>query len=126
MKRSIFISIILIGFASCNFYEKENQSTNIISRNFDDSFNDSLMPFWYTHQAAHPDRFQIVKDSNDANNDLLKVYLTKLDTVAKGLRSEIIIKPKDSFGYLNKHSFRFKFPKSFFEKEERYSVKSMA
>ena len=91
-------------------------------REYNDKWQDSFQPFWYTHQVAHPDRLKFVEDPDNQNNDLLRVSLQKFDTIAKGYRSEIIIKPKDSFGYLNKHSFRFKFPKSFFEKEEKKGV----
>ncbi|RDK88508.1 heparin lyase I family protein [Marinirhabdus gelatinilytica] len=120
----IYVFLVPLVLFSC----KQNENRDIVisnhgeKREYNDKFQDSFNSFWYTHQVASPDRLQFVKDPSDDSNDLLKVSLTKTDTVAKGFRSEIIIKPKDSFGYLNKHSFKFKFPKSFFEKEEKKGV----
>ncbi|WP_432412277.1 heparin lyase I family protein [Rasiella sp. SM2506] len=110
------------AFALLIFSINISCDTNVASKeqvvkNFDDNIEDSLNSFWYTHQVAHPDRLQIVKDPDNSENDLLKVSLEPEDKVAKGNRSEIVFKPKDSFGYRNRYSFKFKFPKSFFKKQ---------
>ena len=122
MLKGFLILVSAVILFSCNFENKKDKLNHIVYRNFDDSFQDSLQPFWYTHQAAHPDRFQIVKDSNNPDNDLFKVSLKKEDYVAKGFRSEIVLKSQDSFGYCNNYSFKFKFPSSFFKNESTQGV----
>lgn len=111
----IVLLLIFLVHISCN--TNEASKANIV-KYFDDAIEDSLNPNWYTHQVAHPDRLQIVKDPINNNNDVLKVSLNVGDKVAKGYRSEIIIKPKDSFGYCNSYSFKFMFPESFFVVEK--------
>lgn len=123
MKKISFLALCTL-FLACDQDSKKETfvSENGQKRIYNDKFQDSFNSFWYTDQVVHPDRLQFVEDPEDKDNDLLKVSLERTDTIAKGFRSEIIIKPKDSFGYANKHSFRFKFPKSFFEKEEKKGV----
>ena len=119
---SIFLCT-LVFFLSCKEQKpSQGKRKKVSEKIFDDPIQDSLKDFWYTHQVASPDRLKIVNDPDNSNNDLLKVSLQVGDKVAGGSRSEIFIKPKDSFGYRNNYSFRFKFPKSFFENEEKEGV----
>ncbi len=107
---------------SCNQNTKEEIQINKenYKRVYDDPIEDSLQPFWYTNQIADPKRLEIVEDPDSSENDLFKVFLEPGDKVAKGNRSEIVIKPQDSFGYRNNYSFKFKFTKSFFKKQNTH------
>lgn len=105
-------------FFSCVSKKEEVVEKDPYAKNYRDDFIDKKQPFWNSFQLKDPDRAIVVPDSTDPDNEVLKVSITPFDTIAKGIRSELVINAKDSFGYLNKNTFRFKFPKSFFKTEK--------
>ena len=115
---------ILMIFVACGEKKKIDQPTSSAKyqKVYKDDFTDTIQSFWRTNQITHPDRLQIVTDPLNPDNDVMKISLEKGDRIAKGYRNEIVVNPKDSFGYLNKYSYRFMFPESFFQKEEKKGI----
>ncbi|QIE59916.1 hypothetical protein G5B37_10170 [Rasiella rasia] len=123
MKHLIWIFAMLVCIACDDKSETElTVEKEKFTRVYNDDFTDTIQPFWRTNQITHPDRLQIVTDPLNADNDVMKISLEKGDRIAKGYRNEIVVNPKDSFGYLNKYSYRFMFPESFFQKEEKKGI----
>lgn len=118
------VLFILLGFSCTETKEKSKPtSSENYKRVYKDSFEgDTIQPFWKTNQIVAPSRLQIVKDPSNAKNKVLKISIETGDSVAKGFRNEIVIHSKDSFGYFNKYSYRFMFPKSFFQKEKKKGI----
>jgi hypothetical protein len=116
--------VLLLGFSCSDNKEKTKPTlSEDYKRVYKDSFEgDTIQPFWRTNQIVAPSRLQIVEDPSNAKNKVLKISLETGDSVAKGFRNEIVIHSKDSFGYFNKYSYRFMFPKSFFQKEKKKGI----
>lgn len=122
---SKFIFIYIVGFAilfySCNDKENEpcpelpNYSNS--KKEFKEDFENGLQSFW-TKELADSTRMDIVKDSFNPKNKILKIDLNLEDYASGGIRSEILMHPKDSFGYKANYSFKFLLPDSFFQKGE--------
>ncbi len=76
-----------------------------------------LDSFW-TKEVADASRDSIVIDPLNDKKRVLKVELKLSDYASGGIRSEILMHPKDSFGYRTHYSFKFLLPESFFKKDE--------
>ncbi|HIB47461.1 MAG TPA: hypothetical protein EYN07_07235 [Flavobacteriaceae bacterium] len=123
MRHLAWLCILMI-FVACGEKKKVDQPTSSAKyqKVYKDDFTDTIQSFWRTNQITHPDRLQIVPDPLDPTNDVMKISLEKTDMIAKGYRNEIIVNPKDSFGYRNNYTYRFMFPESFFKEEEKKGV----
>ena len=117
---TMFVAILF----SCN--EKTDNEISLFQegekRVYADDFEDGIQPFWRVNQLVDPSRLLIVKDPLNEDNKVAKVSIKRGDRIAGGYRNEIIIDSKDSLGYLNKFSYKFMFPKSFFEKEDKRGI----
>lgn len=111
----------IILFSSCNTKENvacpELPTYSYSKKEFNEDFENGLQSFW-SRELADTTRMNIVKDSSRPENKILKIDLNLEDFVNGGIRSEIVIKPKDSFGYKANYSFKFLLPKSFFQEGE--------
>lgn len=85
---------------------------------FEDDFENGREDFWKSHMADNS-RSKVVEDPLNPENRVLNITLTLEDYDRGGHRTEHVVVSKDSFGYLNKHGFKFMLPESFFEKEEK-------
>ncbi len=122
------ILLLTLVVLSCNKNEKKTIEEDKIpttegdfKREFQDNFEDSLQPFWFDHQFTDPSRLSLVKDPLDKNK-VLRIDLKVEDYIAGGYRSELVVRSKDSFGYINNLSVKFLFPKSFFKKEKKNGI----
>ncbi len=124
MLKNFSVLLAAIILFSCNGNEQKALPTKSsdFKRVYVDNFTDTIEPFWRINQITHPDRLKIVEDPTDPSNDVLKISLETGDSIAKGYRNEIVIHSKDSFGYINKYSYRFMFPKEFFKKEPKSGI----
>lgn len=117
----LYLLIIALLFSSCNNYrtksESFKQSTNYPKTEYSENFENGFQSFW-TYELADSSRVDIVKDPFDPQNNVLKVDLEIGDYVSGGVRTELRMHPRDSFGYTANYSFRFLLPESFFKKDE--------
>ncbi|GEQ84850.1 hypothetical protein ULMS_03580 [Patiriisocius marinistellae] len=119
--------IVLIFFSCKNDKEifqktiiknkEETSSNKNILKKFEDNFDVKLNSFW-KRENQDSARIKIVNDPLEQENKVLKVDLNLGDYVSGGLRSEILIEPKDSFGYKTNYSFKFLLPNDFFKENE--------
>ena len=126
MKKLALITplILFIGLYSC----KEETPKRIIASTelttygeheiFEDDFENGKEDFWKSHMADEA-RSEVVDDPLNPDNKALSITLTLDDYDRGGRRTEHVVVSKDSFGYLNKHGFKFMLPESFFAEEEK-------
>lgn len=114
---------------SCNSNEdktiKFQEATPALSslQVFEDDFeNAQLADFWVTNQFSDPSRYALVDDPLNPDNKVLRIDLKIEDRVAGGWRSEMKVKPNDSFGYKNQFSFKFFLPDNFYAKENEKGI----
>lgn len=126
MKKTVLytLALLFLGLLGCNEEAPKNLSilTDVTSYGepeiFKDNFEDGKQSFWRSHMADEG-RSKVVTDPLNPENKVLSITLKLDDYNRGGRRTEHVVVSKDSFGYLNKHGFKFMLPESFFEKEEK-------
>lgn len=126
--KTIAFLILSCGLLSCMSKEEKDQKLTITQdvrsdeRVYEDDFSGELKDFWQDNQFTDPSRYSMVEDPLDSENKVLRIDLKLEDRIAGGWRSEMKVKPQDSFGYKNDFSFKFYLPESFYAKEEKLGI----
>ncbi|MEZ4859409.1 MAG: heparin lyase I family protein [Flavobacteriaceae bacterium] len=104
----IILFIVLVG---C----KEDTA---LVQTFNDNF-DYHNSIWETYQVTDSSRFILTPEPTNFNNNCLKFSLFPNDFHAGNKRNEFVLLTNDSIGRVVEYSFKFMFPRSFFEKEKK-------